>query len=255
MPFKSWNSYWSFTNKVRHGQRYIHDAEVQEFLDEVLRTSTERIKTIPRDRCFFRAQLGNDWEPEFLDGEVIAEYPAPHNIARMFPQKHQASEGRVNPKGIPHLYMATDIETAMSEVRPWIGSNISVAQLKTTKELLVIDCSVNHGSGFPLFLEEPDDEKKEEAVWKMIDRAFSTPVVSEDGTADYVPTQIISEMFKANEFDGIVYKSMLGEGYNVVTFNIDTAVLTACSLYEAKSVKFEFSESANPYYVKSDENV
>ena len=254
MAFKSWNSFWAFTQKVKHGQRYIHDEEVVEFLAEVGRTSADRIKKIPKGRLFYRAQLGNDWRPVEHDGEVVYETPCPHDVSRMLPLKYQASEGRVNPKGIPHLYMATDLDTAMSEVRPWIGSNVSLAQLKITKDLEVIDCSLNHASNFTFYAEEPSDDQKEKAVWAMIDRAFSTPVVSNDSTADYVPTQIISEMFKSKGIDGIVYKSMLGDGFNVVAFDTASAVLLSCFLYEARSVKFDFQECANPYYIKRDKN-
>lgn len=40
----------------------------------------------------------------------------------MKPLSNSASEGRANPKGIPYLYVATDKETAMSEVRPSLGA-------------------------------------------------------------------------------------------------------------------------------------
>jgi RES domain-containing protein len=33
-------------------------------------------------------------------------------------------EGRANPRGIPVLYLATHRETALAEVRPWIGAVI-----------------------------------------------------------------------------------------------------------------------------------
>ncbi len=35
----------------------------------------------------------------------------PHPLERMKPRKDRAQEGRVNPKGIPCLYVATDAET------------------------------------------------------------------------------------------------------------------------------------------------
>jgi hypothetical protein len=240
MSFKSWDSYREFTHKVRHGQRYIHDDDIKEFLEEIERTSSDRVRLLEDGSDFFRAQIGNNWCKD--------DTPSPHDIARMFPQKLQAIEGRANPKGIPYLYMSTDKQTAMSEVRPWVGVKVSVAELKTTRLLKVIDCSVNMLQK-PFYDKEPEDIKKEESVWSMIDHAFSKPVAVSHDTAEYVPTQIISEMFKANGYDGILYKSMFADGYNMVVFDVDAAELLSCSLYETQTVELEFDECAVPYFV------
>jgi len=65
----------------------------------------------------------------------------------------------------------------MSEVRPWVNSYISVAQLRMVKSVEIIDCARLHSHVPPFFLEEePDAEKVEEAVWSDIDRAFAQPM-------------------------------------------------------------------------------
>lgn len=241
-----------FSNKVRHKSRYIHSTDVTEFLADVLMTSKERVRVIKTGSVFWRSQLGNDLRPVIEEGEEIAEEPAPYPPLRMKPVYFAASEGRANPKGIPYLYLATDKETAMSEVRPWIGSNISVGQFKTVKELRVIDCSVHHAKGIVLYWEEPSEEEKEQAVWAYIDRAFSEPVTLSDKSSDYVPTQIIAELFKSEGFDGVVYKSALSDGFNLILFDIDSAKIVNCYLYETKKIKFSFRETANPYFVRSN---
>jgi hypothetical protein len=81
-------------------------------------------------RIFWRAQLGHDWREERQDGEVF-EVQCAHSSQRMKPRRDRAPEGRVNPKGIPCLYLATTKEAAMSEVRPWMGSYISVGSQGT----------------------------------------------------------------------------------------------------------------------------
>lgn len=254
MSFISWNSYWAFSRAVRHGRRYIHDSDVTSFLAEVLFSCRERVKVIRKGWLFWRAQLGNDWRPIFQDGKEIAEEPIPLPPERMKPIQYAASEGRANPKGISYLYLATDKETAMSEVRPWIGSDISVGQFKTTKELRVIDCSVNHAKGFTLYYEEPSKEEKEKSVWAQIDGAFSEPVTLSDKSSDYVPTQIIAELFKSEGFDGVIYKSALADGFNLALFDIESARVVNCFLHKAKTIKFTFSEIANRYFVKTNKN-
>jgi hypothetical protein len=85
---------------------------------------------------------------------------------------------------------------------------------------------------------EPGREQRESAMWSDIDRAFSEPVIPSDREADYVPTQIIAELFKANGFDGIAYRSTFGEkGFNVALFDLATAEAINCSLYEAKNAQ------------------
>ncbi|MQM37651.1 hypothetical protein KBTX_01652 [wastewater metagenome] len=138
----------------------------------------------------------------------------------------------------------------MAEVRPWIGSYISVGQFKTLRDLVLVDCSVEHGRGFVFFLDEPEPAQREKATWGDIDQAFSEPVTSGDSTADYAPTQILAEAFRRHGYDGIAYKSVLGRGFNVALFNVNAADLINCFLFEAKKVSFEFSETGNPYFVK-----
>jgi len=156
----------------------------------------------------------------------------------------------VNPKGISCLYLATDKDTAMAEVRPWLRLRVSVGQFKVSRDLVVMDCSVLHGSNRTWYFEEPDVAEREMAVWAAIDHAFSEPVNPDDSTADYAPTQVLAEMFRASECDGIVYRSLLGKGHNIALFDIESAELINCFLYEPRTITFAFDEIANPYFVK-----
>lgn len=249
MPeFESWQSYRSFAWSVKRRTRYVFDDQVTEFLRAVAATSGVRKRSVPSGKVLWRAQHGNGFEIVRQE-EHEFEVPAPFAPERMRPLPHSAREGRVNPKGIPCLYLATDKETAMAEVRPWVGSYISVGQFKTLRDLKLIDCSVEHDSGFSLFFEEPPPDQREKAVWGDIDQAFSEPITEGDSTADYAPTQILAESFRGQGFDGIAYKSVLGGGFNVALFDLQAAEILNCFLYEAKAVSFEFSESANPYFV------
>ena len=91
------------------------------------------------------------------------------------------------------------------------------------------------------------------SVWTQIDRAFSKPTTSADDAADYVPTQVIAELFKSEGYGGIAYRSAFGEdGYNIVLFDTDDANLTSCGLFEVKSLEFSFKEADNLYWVKED---
>lgn len=253
--FKSWSSYRNFANRVRRKTRYIRTPEDDDFLREVLRTSSSRIREVPAGIGLWRAQLGHGWQPHYEGDRHVADLPAAYLPARMKPLPERAKEGRANPKGIPVLYLSTRKKTAMSEVRPWLGSLVSCAHFTTARDLKIVDFSVHHDSGFDLYFSEPDASEREEAVWRQIDRAFSEPMTVADDIADYVPTQVIAELFRNEGYDGIAYKSAFGKkGYNIVLFDPGDAELTGCTLFEAKSLKFSFEQSGNPYWIEKDGN-
>ncbi|MFH1982465.1 MAG: RES family NAD+ phosphorylase [Pseudomonadota bacterium] len=249
MQFVSWQDYWKFESIVRKENRYFRSPEINQFLDTVLSTCTSRIVDLPQDKYLWRAQLGHSWRPILHEYEHIADEPSPYPPERMLPLKYEAEEGRVNPKGIPYLYLGNDKNTAMAEVRPWLGTFVSLGQFKITKRQKLIDCSL-HQNLTPIYIEEPIPEEREQAVWSHIDQAFSRPTTNTDRNADYVPTQIIAELFKTNGFDGIIYKSLLGKGHNVALFNVEAARLVNCYLFEVEKIDFQFSQAANPYSIR-----
>ena len=134
MGFKSWHSYGDFSREVTHGNRYIYSDDVKDFLSNVSETSTARVTPVKLGSILWRAQLGSDWQPVVQDGEEVADEPVPFSPQRMKPVPYEALEGRVNPKGIPCLYLATTKDTALAEVRPWLDSNISVGTVQDCQE-------------------------------------------------------------------------------------------------------------------------
>lgn len=163
------------------------------------------------------------------------------------PLRDRAKEGRVNAKGIPCLYLSDDKDTAMGEVRPWVGSYLSLAQFKILRKMDCVDFSVD-GKPQILFGDE-DGLKCEEQIWAWVDRAFSEPVTPSDDLADYAPTQIIAEAFRMKGYGGIAFKSSLGKGKNIALFNPADADLINCTLFRVEAVNFKFEQAGNTYYV------
>jgi RES domain. len=217
----------------------------------LVKQAAERTEVIKQRNPLWRAQLGCSWRPEYYDNQYIDDFPAPFGKSRMLPLPDRAREGRANPKGIPYLYCATHKETAMAEVRPWKDSFISLAQFETLRDLRIVDCAWgNPKRKFVLEGELPRADWNH-AVWADIDGAFSVPVSPSDDLADYVPTQIIAEFFKVHGWDGLAYRSSLGEGHNIALFELTCARPKVYRLFDVKSVKFEFAESGNAYIERS----
>lgn len=236
-----------FSYAVKNKSRYVLDQESQDFLKEIENTCASRVEIIAPNSLMWRAQLGHDERPYYQDEIYIDDFPVPYTDKRMKPLVNGASEGRANPKGIPCLYVASTKETAMSEIRPWLGSIISIAKFSNTRELKVIDFSKYHGEKCPFYLKEPDDDKKQRAVWWHIDNAFSEPVTNSDLKSDYAPTQIIAELIKSLGYDGIAFNSSLGDGLNLALFNLDSANFQSCSLSQANTIEFSFGGVSTPF--------
>src|SRR5262249_53432483 len=154
------------------------DTETNGFLDTLGREAASRVDVIPAHKILWRAPLWRDWGPWGGDQEGGGEGASPFPPPRMKPPRGQAPGGRANPKGIPYLYLSTHRETALAEVRPWVGSFVSAAQLKTARDLRIVNCTED--SKRKHFFGATPAEYWDTAVWCDIDAAFSRPVTLTD---------------------------------------------------------------------------
>jgi hypothetical protein len=250
MTFRSASAYSKFVASIRRNYRYVRTPEQQAFLDAVQATAPERALTMKADYVLWRAQLGHDWRTHEQDG-VTYEIETAHPPARMKPLAEKASDGRVSTRGIPCLYLATQEDTAILEVRPLIGSFVSVAQFKTRCELRLIDCSRKEIGDLAFLDPNLSADEVDKIVWSNMNRAFSEPVERGDESLDYIPTQILAEHFKFLGFDGVAYKSSYGEsGFNVALFDLASADLINCILYRVKDVSITKEEADERYFIK-----
>ena len=245
--FKSHRDYHHFQREVLKSRRYIRSPETAAFLQAITATCSTRESIVKLGDVLRRAQVAHGLRPIYQTGDdgkdiYINEVECAASKARMLPLRDQASDGRVNSRGIPCLYMATNDVTAVSEVRPAIGASVTIATMKCLRELKIIDCSVFVGRQF-IYLKEPERAEMERAVWSDIDRAFSTPVDRSDDAAEYAPTQILAELFRSLGYDGVAYKSAFGEdGYNVAIFNIEDFEVGWCQLFTLKDIMHKIEQ-------------
>lgn len=124
-----------------------------------------------------------------------------------------------------------------------------MATLHTHRELRVVNCTSDDKDLIYLG-SEPAASERERACWRAIDRAFARPVDRSDDSPDYVPTQILAEMFRRDGLDGIGYRSSLGPGHNIVLFDVDAASVTSACVFQVDSINVLASQSGNPYSVR-----
>jgi hypothetical protein len=259
-----------FTRYLSEANRFILSDYWEEFIENIIRTSHKRTKTLKKGVTLVRARIGTSCI-EFDDAD---EQPCPISPLKMGPPpKHLAKAGRLNSEGIPYLYLATKTDTAVAEVRPWIGSELTIGFFNILSDLRIVDTS-NDNPKNALSLYEfvnPNGEafdirkrpshnytsaEKEEYVWGDINSAFSRPISPSDSPLKYLPTQYLSEKLKTEGYDGVAYKSSLSqEGYNIALFDPQKAKCVGCRMYEIKRVKYEFEESGTAISLSADDKV
>jgi hypothetical protein len=237
--FESLVHWLQFESTVKQERRYIHTAEVTDFLEMLGNTIEKRTVILDPDTVLWRAQLGCTGDPSSLH-DTRGLYPLPEE--RMKPRPRRAREGRANPKGIPFLYLSTDRDTAIGEVRPWVGSYVSVGCLSPCRQLKVIGCLTDRPSLAEYIAKQAIVEDLEESCWNQVDLAFGRPVTRSNDVADYVPTQVIAEYFRVRGFDGIVYRSPLGRGNNIVLFDLHAARFVGLHLFQVTDVVYQSRE-------------
>lgn len=240
--FVSWWEWMRFNERVRHRTRYIYSADTERFLDALIATSASRCERVEVGASYWRAQIGCDTEERSVGGTTAAQVSVPYGPERMKPLPRSAHEGRVNPKGIPCLYLASDSDTAIAEVRPWVGGLVSVGEFAITRPLKVIDFSNEDESVLKFYDVEPDSDVRQKVIWAQIGRSFSRPITDEPATADYVPTQIVAERIKQHGIDGVRYRSFLGGGVNMALFDLNAAAIASSTLHEIVGVSFQSQE-------------
>lgn len=256
--FAYYDSYWRFARRVRQQSRFATDAPSRSFIDTVLATAPAREVTIDGGRVFFRAQREIE-EEEWVDDDGASRISIwGNNRDRMTPKpEFVKTGGRANGAGIAYLYLATAEQTAVSEIRPWIGASVSVSKFKIKRDLKALDLSREHGNpgigkltiaqlqgAAPV-----DAAKKQEAIWADIDNAFSTPVSRDESEIEYAPTQILAEAFSTAGYDAIAYRSNFGNpGFNVMLFDVNDAEILNGRPYKVSKVEISIEPIGNCWF-------
>lgn len=246
--FTSPDEWREFCRYLVRQNRYILNKKWERFIETVLFTAKKREHVLKKGGTLFRARIGSD-EREYEDGRIDVNPLPPQEIDA--PPHEKTIEGRINPAGISYLYLANDIGTAISEVRPGLKQHVSVGHFRLTRDITAIDASQDKHSRHVLSEQkiERASEEWEPFVWRDINYSFSFPVRVGEENTQYVPTQYLSECFKNAGYDGIIYKSSFTEeGYNIALFDPKVTSLLGAQLFDIASITYEYKECASPYF-------
>jgi RES domain-containing protein len=152
--------------------------------------------------------------------------PVPLPADRMLPKAELVGDGRINPRGIAYLYLATSTDAAIAEVRPPKAAHVTVADVTLARAVKVVDCRVQRGA---------------DPVWAELDFALSLPADRTEPWRTYLPTQAVAEFFRAQNYDGIVYRSSLSEkGYNLALFDPELGRIGTRRLFTIEAIAYAY---------------
>ena len=166
----------------------------------------------------------------------------PYPIEEMgAPPKRLVSHGRANPVGIPYLYLSSDPETAISEIRPYTGETVCVADFKAAG-LRVVDLRNPRGFVSPFLLEDADSVAQLRIDIPFLERLgveLARPIKLSSAAIDYIPTQYLCEFIKKCGYDGVVYRSSVSDGINLALFDPTKANGGGVETYKVNRVQVD----------------
>ena len=177
------------------------------------------------------AYFGQDRYTPIKNGSIFYRGRPNDNAKRPFkkpsdlgmPPAEKATAGRVNPHGIPCLYLTEQPDTTIYELRATFGDKISVGKFEVLKDLNVIDFNYRPLLTNSIDNDSLEDDIKEFLLKQQIGADLSKPMRRYDNKEiEYVPTQYICEFIKILGADGIRYNSAVHHnGRNLVLFKSD----------------------------------
>jgi RES domain-containing protein len=218
------------------GSKLEHEDEGFPRLDQVQFAVEDRGTTYPADSVLYRARIYTvRGRAERFGIEEMGAPPPDKTLAQ-----------RANQAGEPVLYMASDIDTALAEVRAWKGAPASVAKMRITEGLGILDLREPYLVDSPFFHENLRWRLEAHGLLNRFAEELSRPVMPHEADVLYRPTQHLCDVIRTGGFDGIAYPSAMGPGYNVVLFNPHAGTPEEVTHHRVERVTFT-SRALGPY--------
>jgi len=224
----------NFCYEIKHKNRFwVNQTEAGRRLLEHFEEIKRAHSVSATSNCIlYRARTG--------DLKNVLEKASKERINEEFnaPPEKYAGDGRGNAKGISYLYLTTDINTAINEVRPSIGEDVTVAEIIIKKE------NLSKIFSFKLF-EQWDTHMRSNLIKNSVSRNLMYIInkkMSEKvgNSIEYVPLQFIVEYIKQLGFSGFSFDSSLDDGHNYILFSSEFIEVKKIHLYIVKDVEHKY---------------
>jgi hypothetical protein len=220
------DAWLEFCGRVREDPCHEPDLPIL-FDEELARTEVE----LPREGVLYRGRVGF----EIGEGGLITPW------TDMGPPQTPKS-GRANTEGEAVLYVADQEATVVAEVRPCRGLLVSIAEVRPTRNLWLVDLSKLPAPCNPFTAEAPQYEVELVDLLLAFGEELGRPLRRDDDALDYVPCQKLVRRIRSSGFyDGIRYPSAMAPGgTNIVIFDPKLATIGAKKLVEVQEVGISY---------------
>ncbi|MCM3595043.1 RES family NAD+ phosphorylase [Metabacillus idriensis] len=193
-------------------------------LNLIRRFEKEITSFIDQSKELFRARIGydqkifnHDMDSMDLTATEEREFFVPFIDEQIgSPPPPKAQPARLSRAGISYVYLASKKDTAIAEIRPHPGHYISVGKFRLNGRLKFAD--FRNISIMDFF--ESEDDIENFLFLNNIGKKLSIPITPEE-REKYLFTQFITEVIRQAGFVGVIFKSSVGNGHNVVVFDSD----------------------------------
>ncbi|MEI4505980.1 RES domain-containing protein [Sphingopyxis sp. CCNWLW253] len=186
-----------FREAILHHQRFFNDP-AKEFLAEIF-DGIQNQSDIDNKPAFYRLSPAD--EPLFYRARIVADEEAFRAIAQNPaglmgpPPRPLRRAGRMNAAGIAVFYGATEKDTAVAELRPAVGSLISLAAFRVYRPIHVLDLTrfTRAGRQLDIFAKNQMVRATQWAFMQSFASEISQPILPGDEHLEYVPAQVVAE--------------------------------------------------------------
>ncbi len=200
------------------------DDKTKNFIKEFL--GLFNTKKISQNEYFYRARI-HEYNQE-------QQYPPTQMGA---PPAEKSKIGRAQPAGVSYLYTADSAETAIAEVKPFLGAHISIGKFSPKEELSLLNIIPRSVT--------IEDHKKSTGLQEVINqlnfsqRFYSRPFHPED-PKQYWDTIFVAQTIKNEGYDGFVFESLQKRGgWNFVFFEEEKLECLEVEEKEVKKINIE----------------
>ena len=223
-----WNN---FCEEIKHNNRFlvVQTDAGKRLVNHLKEIDKEIFGHLPLEWEYYRARKG-DLKTGVNEERVKQEFnSAPREIV---------GDGRGNAQGISYLYLTTDKETAISEVRPKLGEYVTVAKVKLKNDKPICTFSFKILEEWERHMSKPlikNDVSRN--LMYIINEKMSEKIGS---SIDYVPLQFIVEYIKYLGFSGFSFDSSLDKGHNYILFPDVEIEVVETYLYKVTDIKCKY---------------
>lgn len=169
---------------------------------------------VPAGSLWYRGRIGVADSAVYVGNNEVIRVATPFKGteigARVPPD---ATAGRTNRQGVSVLYLASEIDTSLAEIRPHPGHMISLGGFRARRDLRVARFDVPVGR-----FAASNDRLDLFALLYHIDSLLSLPIIPEERHR-YAATQLLSDVLIRHGFEGVSYRSSVGTGTNLCAFD------------------------------------